>query len=150
MSEHKYQRAGVLVAALFLYVIVSATVGLRWLQRQNKMYDVLCNGHWVIWVLTVMCHLVGLGQVPLSIDMAVEKWRARFATEADKDAEQRLAIKMKHFVSSTLLQAFLGKLSIREWMRGKTLHRINYTEAETASNRLKEILKGNMKTALRH
>ena len=109
MLNQDYYAVGMLVSILSVYIVVSAVFGLRMLHNENKLYATLWNGHWAIRTLTVLSHCLGLGQVSLSIDLAMEKYKERFGKNMEEATKQRLVKKSKHCVSMALLQQFLGK-----------------------------------------
>ena len=113
MLDHEYYSAGPLVSILLVYMIVSAIVGLWILHKENQLYATLWNGHWTIRALTILSHCLGLGLLPLSVDMAMERYKEMFRKKKDEDSKQRLVKKTKHFVSMALLQIFLGKLNAK-------------------------------------
>ena len=113
MLDNEYYSAGPLVSILLLYMVVSAIVGLWILHKENELYAALWNGHWTIRALTILSHFLGLGLLPLSVDLAFERYKELFRKKTDVDSKQTLAKKTKHFVSMALLQIFLGKLNAK-------------------------------------
>ena len=118
VSVHRYYMVGALISVLLLYMTVSAVLGIRMLQKENQTYSTLWNGHWVIRALTILSHCLGLGLVPLSIDLAIEIWRERFGENV---INHRLVKKTKNYASLALLHIFLGKLDLwkgcKAWFR---------------------------------
>ena len=102
--------AATLTVFLLLYVVVAAAISLWRLSRQPEVYVTLWNGgHWAIKAVTAFFHFIGLGQVPLSIDLAFTRLAVRFGKDVSQDDERKLHEKTKHYISMSLVHTFLGE-----------------------------------------
>ena len=109
MAQRRLLDASILSGALLLYIFVALVVGIHRLRsRRSDLYQTLWGGHWLLRALTALLHCVGLGQVPLSVDLAAERMKVRFGKNVKPEDEKRLQEKSRHYVSMSLLQTILG------------------------------------------